>query len=122
MCILSVYTCTLLKVVGWFESSVSDGIPKKVWMVCELYPSFFLDFLNFFNFAKPLNDHVFAGERGLPVLDAGARTAQLQHPDPHDPTLSPSSPHLCARASHETSRLRADAKLQGDPPGESDMN
>ena len=66
MCILSVHT--LLKVVGYYDlsvmsmSDVSDGFPtKKVWMGgwvggwVELYPSFFLDFWNVFNFAKPLS-------------------------------------------------------------------
>ena len=65
---------------------------------------------------------MFAGERSVPLLDAGARPAQLQHPDPHDPTLSTTSPHICARTSHEARRLRADAELQGDPPGENDVN
>ena len=65
---------------------------------------------------------LFPGERCVPVLDAGARPTQLQHPDPDDPSLPTTSPHLCARPPHETRRLRADAKLQGDPPGESDTN
>ena len=36
MCILSVSTCTLLKVVGYYDLSVLStsvmGFPKKVWM------------------------------------------------------------------------------------------
>ena len=36
MCILSVYTCTLLKVVGYYDLSVMSmsmmGFKKKVWM------------------------------------------------------------------------------------------
>ena len=46
MCILSVHA--LLIVVGYYDLSVLSmsvmGFPKKVWMGCELYPSFFLDF------------------------------------------------------------------------------
>ena len=55
MCILSVYT--LLKVVGYFDLSMSVmGFQKKNWMGGwgELYPSFFGDFWNFIKFAKPL--------------------------------------------------------------------
>ena len=61
MCILSVYT--LLKVVGYYDFSFLSmsviGFQKKfgwggVGGWGELYPSFFLYFWNFFNFAKPL--------------------------------------------------------------------
>ena len=53
--------CILLKVVGYYDLSVLSmsvmGFQKKFgWRVGgwrELYP-FFLDFWNFFNFAKPL--------------------------------------------------------------------
>ena len=46
MCILSAYT--LLKVVDFSVLSMSVmGFPKKVWMGCELHPSFF-GFLEFF--------------------------------------------------------------------------
>ena len=50
MCILSVHTCTLLIVVGYYDLSVLSmsvmGFQKKVWMGMiggwgELYPSFF---------------------------------------------------------------------------------
>ena len=57
--ILSVYT--LLKVVGYYDLSVLSmsvmGFQRKSlggWG--ELYPSVVFDFLNFFNFAKPLTD------------------------------------------------------------------
>ena len=57
---MSVYT--LLKVVSYNDLSVLSmsvmGFQKKNLMgvggCCELYPSFFLDFWNLFNFAKPL--------------------------------------------------------------------
>ena len=56
----SVCIYTLLKVVGYYGCSVRDGFPKKsldgVGGLGELYPSFFFDFLIFFNFAKPLNE------------------------------------------------------------------
>ena len=60
MCILFVYT--LLKVVSYYDLSVLSmsvmGFPKKLgWGVggwCELYPSLFWSFGDFFNFAKPL--------------------------------------------------------------------
>ena len=61
MCILSVYT--MPKVVGYYGLRVMSmsvmGFQKKsldgqVGGWCELYTSFFLDFLNFFNFANPL--------------------------------------------------------------------
>ena len=65
MCILSAYTL-LLKVVGYYDLSVLpmsvEGFQKQQfgWGVGrwgELYPSFFWDFLNFLNFAKPLSHH-----------------------------------------------------------------
>ena len=60
MCILSVYT--LLKVAGYYDLDVLSmsvmGFQKiEVWMGGgwgEIYPSFFGDFWNLFNFAKPL--------------------------------------------------------------------
>ena len=65
MCILSVYT--LLKKFGYYDLSVLSmsvmGFQKKksldggVGGWSKLYPSFFLDFWNFFNFAKPLSTH-----------------------------------------------------------------
>ena len=74
MCIMSVYRPTLLKVVGSYDLSVlcrSVMVSKKVWILGELYPRVFWDFLNFFNFAKPLRRHrcVIASE-GLPSLTA----------------------------------------------------
>ena len=61
MCILSVYT--LLKVVGYYDLSVSEGIQKKIrmgggWVGGVSSIVLFLIFWNFFNFAKPLNIHV----------------------------------------------------------------
>ena len=65
MCILSVYA--LLKVVGYYDLSFLSmsvmGFPKKSldgeWVGgVSSIQVFFLDFWNFFNFAKPLNDHV----------------------------------------------------------------
>ena len=61
MCILSALYA-LLKVFGYYDLSVLSmsviGFQKKVWMGVggwgELHPIFFLDFWNFFNFAKPL--------------------------------------------------------------------
>ena len=62
MCILFVYTCTLLKVVIYYDLSVMCmsvmGFKKKKfgWRVGgsgELHPSIF-GLLEFFNFAKPL--------------------------------------------------------------------
>ena len=51
MCILSVYT--LLKVVGYYDLSILSmsvmGFQKN-----KNVDGFFLDFWNFFNFAKPL--------------------------------------------------------------------
>ena len=61
MCILSVYT--LLKVVGYYDLSVLTmsvmGFKKKKFgcgsVVGMSSTQVFLDFLNFFNFAKPLS-------------------------------------------------------------------
>ena len=56
----SVCIYTLIKVVSYYDLSVLSmsvmGFQKKVWMGggCGL-SKFFLDFLNFFNFTKPLN-------------------------------------------------------------------
>ena len=54
MCILSVFT--LLKVVGYYDLSVLSmsviGFKKKY--LDGGWVQFFWDFLNFFNFAKPL--------------------------------------------------------------------
>ena len=59
MCILSVY---IAKVVDYDLSVLSMsvmGLKKKVWMggwwVGRALSNFDLDFLNFFNFAKPLS-------------------------------------------------------------------
>ena len=64
MCILSVNT--LLKVVGYYDLSVLSmsvmGVHKIkfVWGGWgELYPSFYLEFWNFVNFAKPLKHKLF---------------------------------------------------------------
>ena len=71
MCILSVHT--LLKVVGYYDLSVLSmsvmGVHKIkfVWGGWvgvvggwgELYPSFYLEFWNFVNFAKPLKHKLF---------------------------------------------------------------
>ena len=64
MCILFVYT--LLKAVSYYDLSVLSmsvkGFQKKVWIggwVGELYP---VIFSTFFNFAKPLSDHVLSIE------------------------------------------------------------
>ena len=77
MCILSVYTGTLLKVVGYYDLSVLSmsvmGFQKKKldggWG--ELYLVFFLDFWIFFNFPKPL----LTCRYGLINLGIGARRA-----------------------------------------------
>ena len=62
--VYSVCIYTLLRVVGYYDLSVLSmsvmGFKKKeVWMGVggwgELYPSFFWDFCNCFNFAKPLS-------------------------------------------------------------------
>ena len=51
MCILSVYA--LLKVVGYYDLSVlSMSVQGLDWNMSSI--QFFWDFLNFFNFAKPL--------------------------------------------------------------------
>ena len=75
---MSVYT--LLKVVSYYDLSVlsmSVMVSKKKkfgWGVGgwgELYPSFFWDFWNLFNFAKPLrqvNDVYFGSEITLRVV------------------------------------------------------
>ena len=60
MCILSVHT--LLKVVGYYDFSVLSmlvmGFQKKVCMGggVSSIQVFFWDFLNFFNFAKPVSN------------------------------------------------------------------
>ena len=52
---------TLLKVVSYHDLRVLSmsvmGFQKKVLMIGELYPSSFVIFWNFFNFAKPLSEH-----------------------------------------------------------------
>ena len=60
MCILFVYTCTLLKVVNYYDLSVLSvsvmGFQKKKkfgWGV-DGWVKFILDFWNLFKFAKPL--------------------------------------------------------------------
>ena len=57
MCILSVYA--LLKVVGYYDLSVLSMSVKKSldvgWVGGVSSIQFFLDFWNFFNFAKPLS-------------------------------------------------------------------
>ena len=70
MCILPAYT--LLKVVGYYDLSFLSMsvmcLKKKDWMGVggwgELYPRFFLDFRNFFNFAKPLK-HIFNSHESM---------------------------------------------------------
>ena len=55
MCILSVY---IAKVVDYDLSVLSMsvmGLKKNVWMGGRALSNFDLDFLNFFNFAKPLS-------------------------------------------------------------------
>ena len=65
MCILYVYT--LLKVVSYYDLSVLSmsvmGFQKKIsdggWVSGVSSIQVFLDFLNFFNFAKPLTTGAF---------------------------------------------------------------
>ena len=55
-----------------------------------------------------------SGEFVVPLLDAKDRTSELRSADPDDPPMSSSVENLHFGSSHETCRLRAVSRLQGN--------